>query len=76
MPDLQGGGLIESSILFPYSDKDYTKDRIISRDWAFVTDRLKEAFHLTIFGYSGPATDYKAKKLLLGWLDANIDAPV
>ena len=44
MPDLQGGGLIESSILFPYSDKDYTRDRIISRDWAFVTDRLKEAF--------------------------------
>ena len=59
------GGLIESSMLFPYSDKDYTKDRIISRDWAFVTNRLKEAFHLTIFGYSGPATDYKAKKLLL-----------
>ena len=62
------GRLIKSSILFPYGDKDYTKDRIISRDWAFVTDRLKEAFHLTIFGYSGPATDYKAKKLLLdGW---------
>ena len=60
--------LIESSILFPDGDKDYAKDKIISRDWAFVTGRLKEAFHLTIFGYSGPATDYKAKKLLLdGW---------
>ena len=62
------GLLIQSSILFPYGDKDYSKDRTISRDWAFVTDRLKEAIHLTIFGYSGPATDYKAKKLLLdGW---------
>ena len=57
--------LTHSSILFPYGDKDYAKDGIIFRDWAFVTNRLKEAFHLTIFGYSGPATDYKARKLLL-----------
>ena len=60
--------LVESSILFPHGDKDYASDGIIARDWAFVTERLKAAFHLTIFGYSGPATDYKAKELLLnGW---------
>lgn len=60
--------LTKSSIMFPYGDKDYARDGIIARDWASVTERLKEAFHLTIFGYSGPATDYKAKKLLLdGW---------
>ena len=60
--------LVKSSIMFPHGDKDYARDGIIARDWDFVTKRLKEAFHLTIFGYSGPQTDYKAKKLLLnGW---------
>ena len=60
--------LIESSIMFPYGDKDYAKDSTISRDGAFVTERRKEAFHLTIFGFSGPTADYEAKKLLLdGW---------
>ena len=62
--------LATSSILFPYGDKDYAKDGVIFRDWKFVTSRLQEAFHLTIFGYSGPSTDYKAKKLLLeGWTE-------
>ena len=60
--------LVESSIMFPHGDKDYARDGIISRDWAFVTERLKSAFHITIFGYSGPVTDNKAKELLLdGW---------
>ena len=63
-----GEALVESSIMFPHHEKDYASDRIIARDWAFVAERLKAAFHLTIFGYSGPATDYKAKELLLdGW---------
>ena len=60
--------LEKSTIMFPHGDKDYARDGIIARDWALVTDRLKSAFHLTIFGYSGPVTDYKAKQLLLdGW---------
>ena len=60
--------LVESSIMFPYGDKDYARDGIIVRDWAFVTEHLKSAFHLTIYGYSGPVSDYKAKELLLdGW---------
>ena len=60
--------LVGSSIMFPHGDKDYATDGIIARDWAFVAERLKSAVHLTIFGYSGPVTDYKAKGLLLdGW---------
>jgi len=60
--------LAESSIMFPQADKDYAADGIISRDWAVVKKQLGSAFHLTIFGYSGPVTDYKAKELLLnGW---------
>jgi len=60
--------LVRSKLFFPDQDKDYTKDSTVNRDWRFVAERLKRAFHLTIFGYSGPATDYKAKALLLeGW---------
>ena len=57
---LQSGGL-----LFPDKEKDYAENSLISRDWNALTDRLTKAFHLTIFGYSGPATDHLAKKLLL-----------
>lgn len=60
-----GKMLERGQLFFPDEDKDYTKDRFVQRDWEIVTARLREAFHLTIFGYSGPATDYKAKRLLL-----------
>lgn len=60
--------LCQEQLFFPDEDKDYAKDNPIHRDWVAVTERLRKAFHLTIFGYSGPATDYNAKKLLLeGW---------
>jgi len=60
--------LIRGHLFFPDEDKDYAKNSLILRDWNVVTEKLKKAFHLTIFGYSGPATDYNAKKLLLdGW---------
>ena len=60
--------LVNSAIIFPEDKKDYAKDGIIARDWDFVKERLQLAIHLTIFGYSGPVTDYKAKELMLdGW---------
>ncbi|MGR3293837.1 MAG: hypothetical protein ACUZ9M_07475 [Candidatus Scalindua sp.] len=57
--------LVRGRLFYPVENKDYTKDALINRDWDKVIKQLKEAFHLTIFGYSGPATDYKARKLLL-----------
>ncbi len=55
-------------LFYPDENKDYTKDALIKRDWDRVTKTLEDAFHLTIFGYSGPATDYNARKLILdGW---------
>lgn len=57
--------LTRSRLFFPDNDKDYTKDELVYRDWKVVTEKLKRAFHLTIFGYSGPETDYKARQLLL-----------
>lgn len=63
--------LKQGCLFFPDEDKDYTKDSSIFRDWEAVTAKLQKAFHLTIFGYSGPATDYNARKLLLeGWKQA------
>lgn len=55
-------------LFFPDEEKDYTKDLFVERDWRAVTAALESAFHLTIFGYSGPRTDYNARQLLLnGW---------
>lgn len=60
--------LSRSRLLLPEVEKDYARDSHIQRDWSIVTEKLKKAFHLTIFGYSGPATDLKARQLLLeGW---------
>lgn len=63
--------LVQGQLFFPEQEKDYTKDALIHRDWEQVTKKLKDAFHLTIYGYAGPATDYKARELLLdGWKEA------
>lgn len=60
-----GGLLGEGNLILPESNKDYTKDNFIKRDWDVVRETLKKSFHLTIFGYSGPDTDLAAKNLLL-----------
>lgn len=65
---LCGNGLERGRLFFPDASKDYTRDSLVHRDWSRVTAQLKKAFHLTIFGYSGPATDFNARKVLLdGW---------
>ena len=56
--------LADSQLIFPIEEKNYGEDTLISRDWKIVTDKLTNAFHLTIFGYSGPRTDHRAKQLL------------
>ena len=63
-----GKSLDPGRLFYPEADKDYAKHAIIHRDWEAVTRQLSTAFHLTIFGYSGPETDYNARQLLLsGW---------
>jgi hypothetical protein len=62
--------LITGLLLYPESDKDYTKDSCIKRDWERVQEAIEHSFHVTIFGYSAPATDYNARKILLdAWGD-------
>lgn len=57
--------LIQGKLIYPDDAKDYASDTMIHRDWMVVTEKLKQAIHFTIFGYSGPATDFNAKQLLL-----------
>lgn len=60
--------LARGQLFLPDYEKDYTRDEIIHRDWQQVVEKLTQAFQLTIFGYSGPDTDYNARKLILnGW---------
>ena len=68
-----GEAAIEGKLLFPDKEKDYTKDSLIARDWRVLRNHLSKAFHVTIFGYSGPATDHLAKQLLLNhWKESRL----
>lgn len=66
-----GSALKRSSLLFPVAEKDYTSDAQISTSWKDAQTALASAFILTIFGYSAPASDAAAIKLLHeGWGDS------
>ena len=63
--------LIASKLILPVEDKEYDRDPLIANDWRVTSAKLGNAFHLTIFGYSGPRTDRKARRLLRdGWSPA------
>ncbi len=62
--------LVTGQLLYPNADKDYAGNSFIWRDWEVVQEAIKASFHLTIFGYSAPETDYNARNLLLdAWGD-------
>ncbi len=54
----------KSKLLFPVKDKNYADDIVIKDSWKMVTEYLKRTYILTIFGYSAPETDTKAKEIL------------
>jgi hypothetical protein len=59
--------LVPSKLLFPVEKKNYD-DPFIAREWRAVQAFLREAFMLTVFGYSAPTTDVEAIDLLKeGW---------
>lgn len=67
-----GEPFLDSRLLYPVAQKDYTADPLISRSWQLVQSALKNCFLLTIFGYGAPATDVEAVSLMeQGWGDAN-----
>ena len=60
--------LMDSRLLYPVAQKNYTSDPFIARQWRAVQERLKASFLLTIFGYGAPATDVEAVDLMKqGW---------
>ena len=50
--------------VYPEERKDYVSDPLLRREWRVVQRQLRSAFHLTIFGYSGPETDVEARQML------------
>jgi len=53
-----------SSLLYPVSEKDYESNPMISSSWETLSIALRNAFMVTVFGYSAPAADVSASQLL------------
>lgn len=58
--------LTPTKILYPVSQKNYSNDLFIKSQWDELRYHLRNAFTLTIFGYSAPKTDKDAVDLMLG----------
>lgn len=53
-----------TKLLYPVEKKDYNSDPFIKGQWNALSDELKEAERVTVFGYSAPVTDVEAIDLL------------
>lgn len=58
-------------LLYPIEKKDYSADASINGEWEELKWYLKHALYTTVFGYSAPASDVDAKKLMLDAMNAN-----
>ncbi len=58
-------------LLFPVEKKDYAASPFMAREWNAIRTILKDAYMLTVFGYSAPKTDVEAVALLQGAWDSN-----
>ena len=56
-------------LLYPFNRKNYSNDLYISKSWESARYFFREAFMLTVFGYSAPESDVDAVKILKqNWL--------
>ena len=53
-----------TALLYPVLEKDYDFNKFIKTQWDMLGAYLESACTLTIFGYSGPASDTKAVELM------------
>lgn len=53
-----------TQLLYPVEKKDYNSDEYIAGQWESLSDYLKIAQRVTVFGYSAPVTDVEAIDLL------------
>lgn len=60
-----------SQLLFPVTEKDYDSDPVISGEWDALRHALDDAYFVTIFGYSAPATDVAARQILIDTFSSN-----
>lgn len=54
-----------SKLLYPVSQKDYSSDSFLDAEWKNLQSHIQYAYFITVFGYSAPATDAEARKLML-----------
>lgn len=61
---------IPTPLLYPIKKKNYTENAFIAGQWKSLKMGFKNAFMITIFGYSAPTTDTEAIKMMKeGWGD-------
>ncbi|MGX2985001.1 hypothetical protein ACWIWK_05995 [Helicobacter sp. 23-1048] len=53
-----------SILLYPIKQKDYTTNLYINDFWKKFRNIMKQAYQITVFGYSAPITDIEAKKIM------------
>ncbi|MGL2992942.1 hypothetical protein [Flavobacterium sp. TSSA_36] len=53
-----------TKLLYPVESKDYNSDDFIKGQWGALSEKLKIAERVTIFGYSAPVSDVEAIDLL------------
>ncbi len=51
-------------LLYPVRNKNYRSDPFIANEWAILEEYLKEAYMISIFGYSAPTTDAAAVEIM------------
>lgn len=67
-----GNVLTPTKLLYPIAEKNYHTDGFISSQWQELSNYLREAFMITIFGYGAPKSDISAIDLLKSaWGDVN-----
>jgi hypothetical protein len=59
-----GKELTPSQLLYPIAIKNYSNDAFIESEWNLLKLYLKDAFTLTVFGYSAPSTDKEAVDMM------------
>jgi hypothetical protein len=55
-----GNSYTRARLLYPVRQKNYSDNVFIANEWNLLKRGLENAFWITIFGYSGPATDQVA----------------
>jgi hypothetical protein len=56
--------LTTTRLLYPVRNKDYKSDPFVANEWSLLETYLREAYMLSIFGYSAPTTDAAAVEIM------------